>query len=643
MSGFAAAIDWRDPVNADVVESMLGLVPHRANNGSDRLAFTHAALGEARSEGSPNPSSVSHVGRFSIVGDLRLWARQGLRARAGGSAAAEGLDDRQLILAAYARTGIGFLDDLDGDFAFVIWDDERHRLLAVRDRFGAKPLFFSQTPTGLRLASEPKQLLAVSTAPVEPSDQKIFEFLAEQHRSSRLTFFDGVERVRAAEYVVFGDGTVSRSTYWSPTSGAKHETSPGSVSSAFRSHLVDSVRSRLSTSGGVVTQLTGGLDSSSVAAAAGIVSSHDNETSPIQTVSAVFPGYAADESHWIDEIAASQPFKHHDYVPTPGSMDSFAAAMWQTDGPLVNRVRGLLSGTAEIAGAVGADLVLMGSGGDEVLDQEHLLVDLLRSRSFGCWLGGVRSEAAWRGTPVALPVEKSIRLALPPRLRRSLRRVLGIPAGQRPTLMNAAFVSSIAPVELEEVADLQLAPSHTLQLVLGSTRDARRILLNEAQHAEYAYGGVDVSYPYLDRHLVEFIASVHPNDRPFDGRTKTLVRQGFVGLLPPSVLDRRTETIVDDYLDAQFLRLARTFRQRYPSVSEPALRYLDTARYADALSQLESGGTDRYVRESLWYAWMLMLWLDGFGAYAPEHTSHMTHERDRCVSAEESAADRRSG
>ena len=217
MGGFAVDIDWTRPVTTRVVDSMLDLVPHRARGGSARLGFAHAALGEARSGAPEGPLSVTTTGRFSLVGDLRLWAREGLRSRAGGLAATEGLNDRQLILAAYARTGIGFLDDLDGDFAFVIWDDERQRALAVRDRFGVKPLFFTRTRDRIRIASQPKQLLATSTAPIEPCDRMVFEFLTEQHQSSELTFFKGIHRVRPADYVVFGEGGMSRASYWSPT------------------------------------------------------------------------------------------------------------------------------------------------------------------------------------------------------------------------------------------------------------------------------------------------------------------------------------------------------------------------------------------------------------------------------------------
>ena len=185
MGGFAAIVDWERPIEPAAIERLLAPIPHRAPWGTARTVFRCAALGEARSGPGDGSPSVTTCGRFSIVGDLRLWDRQSLESRAGGRESASGLDDRGLLLAAYARTGIGFLDDVDGDFAFVIWDDARQRILAVRDRFAVEPLFFELTPTGIRLATEQKQLLTAATEPVRPNDRAVAEFLTNRYRDSR--------------------------------------------------------------------------------------------------------------------------------------------------------------------------------------------------------------------------------------------------------------------------------------------------------------------------------------------------------------------------------------------------------------------------------------------------------------------------
>lgn len=402
MGGFCAVFDWERPVVRASVDTMLGLIPHRSAGGAATVVTGHAALGEAHTGRAVERPAIAQLGRFTLVGDLRLWNVGGLRSRAGGAEATQGMDDRHLILAAYARTGAGFLDDLDGDFAFVIWDGERRRALAVRDRFAAKPLFYERTSTGIRFATEAKQLVATSSDRPEPNDAAVAEYLRHRYVDRRHTFFAGVRKVQPATYLLAEPNRTVEHRYWSPAFDADSSLSEAAVADRFRGLLTDSVRWRAETARGVVAHLSGGLDSPAITAAASIGRPLRGSVVPFHTVSAVFPGLAADESKWIHEIAANQPFPHHDFVPESESVEGFSAVMWQADSPVHNRIRGIWQGTARIARSTGADLVLMGSGGDEVLDQDWLLSDLVRSGHMSKWLAAVRSEAAWYGVPPLL-------------------------------------------------------------------------------------------------------------------------------------------------------------------------------------------------------------------------------------------------
>jgi asparagine synthetase B (glutamine-hydrolysing) len=150
---------------------------------------------------------------------------------------------------------------------------------------------------------------------------------------------------------------------------------------------------------------------------------------------------------------------------------------------------------------------------------------------------------------------------------------------------------------------------------MASLWHPRRTLFNEAQEADYAHHGVDVSYPYLDRNLVEFVTSLPPSARPVDGHTKTLVRQGFADRLPASVLHRTEKTLADTYLADVFDRLAASYAERYRVVSEPAAAFLDQALYTDAMAAVNASAASSSVRGQLWNAWMLMQWLDGLARY----------------------------
>ncbi len=104
-----------------------------------------------------------------------------------------------------------------------------------------------------------------------------------------------------------------------------------------------------------VSQLSGGLDSSSIAAAAAILASR-GEPLAFTTVSAVYDFPSIDESGWIDDIVASQPFPHHDFVPEVADIEQFDADMWTVDGPLVDPIRDMKHVTARIAVQLDAPL-----------------------------------------------------------------------------------------------------------------------------------------------------------------------------------------------------------------------------------------------------------------------------------------------
>ena len=106
---------------------------------------------------------------------------------------------------------------------------------------------------------------------------------------------------------------------------------------------------------------------------------------------------------------------------------------------------------------------------------------------------------------------------------------------------------------------------------MATTQTALLTRILELEDTRYASVGNRVSHPYLDRQgLVEYLASIPIEDRPFDGRSKTLVRQGYVGRLPESVLERRTNTVSDPYLDDVFPGYRAAFVDRFPDVSTAA-------------------------------------------------------------------------
>ena len=127
--------------------------------------------------------------------------------------------------------------------------------------------------------------------------------------------------------------------------------------------------------------------------------------------------------------------------------------------------------------------------------------------------------------------------------------------------------------------------------------------------------GLDVSHPFFDRELAEFVLSIDPVDLPYDGRSKTVLRQGFADHLPPSVLARRTKTLSDEYLEVSLTPLRAAYRNRYPEVPADAHGYIDPGAYQQALSRFDDQRLDSIGHLALVRAWLLFSWIEGLGGY----------------------------
>jgi hypothetical protein len=182
-------------------------------------------------------------------------------------------------------------------------------------------------------------------------------------------------------------------------------------------------------------------------------------------------------------------------------------------------------------------------------------------------------------------------------------------------LVQAELRESLAAQAIERAPFEFDFPTLTQEGVVGSTLHPSVGWINEVQEATYASKGLELTQPYLDRDFVEFVASIRAEDRPFDGRSKHLVRSGFAEWLPRPVLNRRSQTFADEYLDLCFSQHAPHYTGRYPVVSEAARPYLDANRYELLITEVTAKPLRFATRESLWSAWTLMAWLDTLHRY----------------------------
>ena len=174
--------------------------------------------------------------------------------------------DTEVILRMYQEFGPDFIPQLNGMFAFLIFDQQKKRIMAARDHFGIKPLYYFSDKNQLVFGSEIKALLAHPDIPVEASNASLKEYLIFQYVLNTETFFKGIEKLLPGHYqLVDLDSFQTRTVkYWEPDFTVDTHHTEEYFIGKLRELLEDSVNIQLRSDVPLGTYLSGGTDSSIV-------------------------------------------------------------------------------------------------------------------------------------------------------------------------------------------------------------------------------------------------------------------------------------------------------------------------------------------------------------------------------------------
>jgi len=176
--------------------------------------------------------------------------------------------DTEVVLHAYEEWGEECLKRFNGMFAFAIWDTRKKKLFCARDRFGIKPFYYYKGNGFFIFSSEIKPILELGPRPV-PNDAVIYDYLAYGlYDHTEETFFKGVNKLKAGNYLVCEKGKACERPYWLVENDLEclDSFSEQDILERFGDLLRDSVRLRLRSDVEVGVNLSGGLDSSSLLA-----------------------------------------------------------------------------------------------------------------------------------------------------------------------------------------------------------------------------------------------------------------------------------------------------------------------------------------------------------------------------------------
>ena len=371
MCGIAALIGGA-PRRA-MLDGMLERLRHRGPDATGVYAdpLGEVLLGHTRlsiidlSQAAGQPMT-SADGRFHVVLNGEIYNYRELRAELA-EYPFRTASDTEVLLAAFARWGTGCLDRLLGMFAFAIWDSQERRLIAARDRFGVKPLFYHLAADGtLMLVSEIKALWAAG-APAEPNAETWAGYLVGgAHEEEARTFWRGIHAVPAGHLLEWHDGQIGVRCWYDLANERTLDIDERSLQRAQEEYLdllCDSVRLRFRADVPVGLNLSGGLDSSLLLGLVDLVQGRDSALSVFTFVT----GDARyDELPWVEQALARTPHQLVVSRLSPADVPALAASVQEAQDEPFGGIPTLAY--AQLFGAArerGITVVLDGQGMDE--------------------------------------------------------------------------------------------------------------------------------------------------------------------------------------------------------------------------------------------------------------------------------------
>lgn len=249
------------------VPDMVGSLRHRGPDAKGIDAFDHAALGHTRLsiidlESGDQPMRDATTKRC-VVFNGEIYGYRAIR---------DSLDypfrttsDTEVLLALYDRYGTDMLDHLPGMFAFAIWDDEKQRLFAARDRFGEKPLYYAANGDTLVFGSEIKAVLASGLVRPKLNRRALAHYLNRLYVPVGESIYATIQQLPPAHALLFENGNLRVWRYWELPETRENVALDDAVEE-FRSLLRKSVEKQLVADVEVGAFLSGGLDSSTIVA-----------------------------------------------------------------------------------------------------------------------------------------------------------------------------------------------------------------------------------------------------------------------------------------------------------------------------------------------------------------------------------------
>ena len=446
--------------------------------------------------------------------------------------------DSEVILAAYEQWGTDCFARFHGMWGLVLVDTRRRIAILGRDRLGIKPLYVARTDGLLAVASEIKQFQFVPGLALKPDAAALRDYLFTGYQRSERTLFEGIAPLPPGTWqtVDLSTGKFSEpQSYWFPERIAPSITDADEAGRLTRESLLQAVRIHLRSDVPVGCALSGGLDSSAIAGCVALVGQACGLTTGLEAFSVLFPDTPIDETPFVNAVVQSLHCRPHSITPSAGTfladLDRF---LWIHDEPVGSLAQYAGYTLARLMRDNGVPVTLNGQGGDEVLGGywQSYFLHLRRLARGGRWL----RLAGHLGGAISPWGNRELARQIPFMLRRYRERRAAAQEATARGENNGSTPADSSEGRLDRLLELDDQQRRVFEI-----REMFLPRLLKWDDRNFMAFAVEGRYPLLDHRFIELALSFAPQALYRRGWTKEPLRRGLRGMLPQSILRRRSK------------------------------------------------------------------------------------------------------
>lgn len=529
-----------------------------------------------------------------------------------------GASDTEILPHLYEEYGEEMLDKINGMFCFALWDFTKQKLIIARDRFGEKPLYYGIFENKLLFASEPKVLLQHPDVETNVNLDAIRQYLSFDYVPAPHSIYEGISKLPAGHILTLQNGELKTRRYWKLSFQKREKLSFKDATEELGKLLADAVRMRLVSDVPLGILLSGGVDSSTVAAYATQFS-----TEKVKTFSIGFDEDSFDESKFAREVAEHLGTEHYEdrlSVDTAANLIS-EIGTW-LDEPLSD---GSLIPTFLLSRFVRkhVTVALGGDGGDEIFAGYPMYYGHKMARVYDSIPRFVRAgmiEPVVNSLPVSsknLSFDYKAKRFVAASKYDVVTRHHSWFGSFSPDAQLDLLTESVKDFSAKDVysdakrlleicdADDQIEQMQFLDMNFYMAED----ILTKVDRASMAVS-LEVRAPFLDPRVAEFAASLPINYKLNGSNGKYILKKAVEKLLPKTVVKRPKKGFgipIAEWLKGKLNPLAHDLLSRDRLIRQDFFDY----EYVEKLIDEHEKGIASHHKQ-LWTLLVFQLWYDNF-------------------------------